>query len=324
MTDPPTSLLADNIDPSDLAASDLVALIEASQDDVDTFLGTDDVQDTLEEVVVTPIRERPNTLTGTTQRIQTGYDHIYVNINTDVNGRPVELFTTYGQSGGFTKSMTEAIHNLVTLALRSNAAPEAVVDQLRGIRSPKIGYDHGTRVDSIPDAIGLALDRVLNGDLPETIAPEGLQSSLSQHADVEQDDSTQMPARKKGGHEAVEEPASPDGAGTEGRSTPDTETDEEDESAPTAGDADDDLGALLDAPEEVSVSGEPDPQLEPAATPDAEPGIDPHLEMGRYSAEQDSHHQPGDTEPCPDCGSIDIYYLEGCKTCQDCGRSECG
>lgn len=324
MTDPPTSLLADDIDPSDLDAGDLVALIEASQDDVDTFLTTDDVQDTLEEVAVTPIRERPNTLSGTTQRIQTGYDHIYVNVNTDAEGRPVELFTTYGQSGGFTKSMTEAIHNLATLALRSNAAPEAVVDQLRGIRSPKIGYDHGTRVDSIPDAISLALDRVLNDDLPETIAPKGRQSSLTQHAAVEQDDWTQTPARANGGHKTVEESASPDGEGTEGESTPETETGEEAESEPTAGDADEDPGIPLDTPEEVSVRGEPDPEIEPAAMPDAEPGTDPNLEGDSCSEEQASYHQSVDTEPCPDCGSIDIYYSEGCKTCQDCGWSECG
>lgn len=162
MSDPPTDLLTDEITTNDLDTSDLVALIEASHGDMDAFLASEDVQDALEEVTITPICARPKTLTGTTQRIDTGYDHIYVNINTDADGRPVELFTSYGQSGGFTKSMTEAIHNLVTLALRSNADSEDIVNQLRGIRSPRVGYDNGTRIDSISDAIGLALERVVN------------------------------------------------------------------------------------------------------------------------------------------------------------------
>ncbi|MFB6310751.1 MAG: hypothetical protein ABEH64_06150, partial [Salinirussus sp.] len=31
----------------------------------------------------------------------------------------------------------------------------------------------------------------------------------------------------------------------------------------------------------------------------------------------------GDSEPCPDCGSLALYYSEGCKTCESCGWSEC-
>jgi len=167
---------------------------------MDTFLASEDVQNSLDEVTTTPVRKRPKTLTGTTQRIDTGYDHIYVNISTDADGRPAELFTTYGQSGGFTKSMTEAIHNLTTLALRSNADPEEVVNQLRGIRSPRVGYDHGTRVDSIPDAIGLALERVVNDDLPDITPPGGRQSSLMKHDDVD-DDVNDSSASANGSHE---------------------------------------------------------------------------------------------------------------------------
>jgi len=320
MTDPPQSLLADSIDPSDLDASDLLALIEASQDSVDAFLATDAVQEALKDVAITPIRERPNTLTGTTQRIQTGYDHIYVNINTDLSGRPVELFTTYGQSGGFTKSMTEAIHNLATLALRSNADPEDVVDQLRGIRSPKIGYDHGTQVDSIPDAIGLALERVINEDLPEITPPGGRQSSLTQHGDIEAGGDG-SPAATNGGHETNEEARSADAVESEGNPSDGTETDIEGESAPTGDVSSEDP---LNTPDEVSVSGEADPEIEPEGAPDAEPGTDPHLEDESSPTTHQSSRNSGDTEPCPDCGSIDIFYSEGCKTCQSCGWSECG
>jgi ribonucleoside-diphosphate reductase alpha chain len=31
----------------------------------------------------------------------------------------------------------------------------------------------------------------------------------------------------------------------------------------------------------------------------------------------------GDSEPCPECGSLALYFSEGCKTCESCGWSEC-
>lgn len=303
MSDLPADLLADEIAASDLNSRDLVALIEASHGDMGTFLALDDVQDTLEEVTVTPARKRPKTLIGTTQRIDTGYDHIYVNINTDADGRPVELFTTYGQSGGFTKSMTEAIHNLTTLALRSNADPEAVVNQLRGIRSPRVGYDHGTRVESIPDAIGLALERVVNDDLPDITPPGGRQSSLTQHDDAD-NDLNGSTAAANGCHET-------------------TTVDEQLETASAVSDSSEDSRLSLDTPEEVSVSGSPDPQIEPSGAPNAEPGTDPHLDNEPDTEMQAPHSHSSDTEPCLECGSIDIFYSEGCMTCQKCGYTEC-
>jgi ribonucleoside-diphosphate reductase alpha chain len=251
MSDPPTDLLADEITASDLDTSDLIALIEASHGDMDTFLASEDVQDALEEVTIMSVRKRPKTLTGTTQRIDTGYDHIYVNINTDADGRPAELFTTYGQSGGFTKSMTEAIHNLATLALRLSADPEDIVNQLRGIRSPRVGYDHGTRVDSIPDAIGLALERVMNDELPDITPQGGRQSSLTQHDDV--NDPT---AAANGGHETSPE-------------------DEQPEAASSVSDSNEDSCPSLDTPEEVSVSGIPDLQIEPTGAPTSNPELIP-------------------------------------------------
>ncbi|MXR19875.1 hypothetical protein GRX66_04400 [Halobacterium sp. PCN9] len=31
----------------------------------------------------------------------------------------------------------------------------------------------------------------------------------------------------------------------------------------------------------------------------------------------------GESPECPDCGSMTLYYSEGCKTCESCGWSEC-
>jgi ribonucleoside-diphosphate reductase alpha chain len=31
----------------------------------------------------------------------------------------------------------------------------------------------------------------------------------------------------------------------------------------------------------------------------------------------------GESPECPECGEMNLYYSEGCKTCQNCGWSEC-
>jgi len=110
-------------------------------------------------------RPRPDVLSGVTQRIDTGYGKLYVNINEDETGRPFELFANIGNSGGFTASFTESLAKTVSTALRAGVDPEEIADELQGIRSPKVAWDKGEQINSIPDAIGTAMRRYLDGEL---------------------------------------------------------------------------------------------------------------------------------------------------------------
>ncbi len=103
-------------------------------------------------------RPRPDVITGRTQKILTGYGALYVTVNEDEKGL-FEVFAQIGRGGGYTASFTEGIARLVSLCLRSGVPVDAIIDQLEGIRSPRIALDHGERVFSIPDAIALALKR---------------------------------------------------------------------------------------------------------------------------------------------------------------------
>lgn len=302
MSDSPTDILADDVEPGDLDTSDLIALIRASNGSLDAFLEDPTVRTHVANHDFQPIRDRSNTLTGTTQRIETGYDHIYVNVNTDPTGRPVELFARYGKSGGFTQSFTEAIQNLATLALQERAAPEAVVDQLRGIRSPKIGIDNRTRVYSIPDAIGLALERVITNELPVAQAQGDEQTPLNPVIDATAEDIS-TPADSDDGV-----PDS-DPASTE-TSTTTTTTHAPDDPTGVPGGS----GRVAD--------GVPDDEIEPRAGSAATPSADPHLDIdpAQHVSQTSS---VDDTEPCPECGSIEVAYAEGCRTCRVCGWSEC-
>ena len=103
-------------------------------------------------------RPRPDVITGRTQKIMTGYGAIYTTINEDDKGL-FEIFAQSGRGGGYTASFTEAVARLVSLCLRSGIPVDEIIDQLEGIRSPRIAYDHGEHILSIPDAIAKALKR---------------------------------------------------------------------------------------------------------------------------------------------------------------------
>ena len=171
---------ADNTDFADLEEDEAIeVLLERLQEifgSVESFLDHEEVQAALSDSVETIIRgpdseryakkrPRPDVLHGTTQRIETGYGKLYVNINEDEDGRPFELFATIGNSGGFTASFTEALAKTISAALRAGVDPNEIAGELQGIRSPKVAWDKGEQINSIPDAIGTAMRRYLNNEI---------------------------------------------------------------------------------------------------------------------------------------------------------------
>ena len=162
----------------DEAAAVLLEQIEEVFGSIDAFTEheavRDQVEDELEALTAAAIdpdtgyakpRPRPAVLNGVTQRIDTGYGKLYVNINEDERGRPFELFATIGNSGGFTNSFTEALAKTISTALRAGVDPEEIADELIGIRSPKVAWDKGQQINSVPDAIGTAMQRYLAGEV---------------------------------------------------------------------------------------------------------------------------------------------------------------
>jgi len=108
-------------------------------------------------------RPRPVITTGSTQRARLSCGNLYITINRDEHGL-CEVFTSMGKTGGCTASQAEATSRLISLALRSGVAPEAVVDSLKGIRCPLPTWSEGGQILSCADAIAKALQRVLVGD----------------------------------------------------------------------------------------------------------------------------------------------------------------
>lgn len=115
------------------------------------------------------LRERPSVLSGPSQRVRTGWGPVYVRVNLDDDGEPFEVFVTIGQSGGLYNAQAEALGKTISNALRSGADAETLAEDLAGIRSSKMQADNGDMIRSIPDAVGVAMLRVVRGRLGEPI-----------------------------------------------------------------------------------------------------------------------------------------------------------
>lgn len=204
-------------------------------------------------------RPRPDVLYGVTQRIDTGYGKMYININEDGEGEPFELFATIGNSGGFTASFTEGLAKTISYALRSGVDPYEIADDLQGIRSPKVAWDKGEQINSIPDAIGVAMRRYLDDEIDK-------QYPNQQHlTEIAEETETQTERR--------------------------------------------------DAPQAAERNSATD------ADPNADIGLDTN--GGAKDVDTQSLIDAGESPDCPECGSMSLYYSEGCKTCESCGWSEC-
>ena len=108
-----------------------------------------------EELKITP-RERPEIISGTTQKLTTGCGNLYVTVNEDERG-PFELFTAMGKAGGCASSQAEAISRLISLALRAGIDIDLIIKQLQGVRCPNPAWMNGELILSCADAIARSM-----------------------------------------------------------------------------------------------------------------------------------------------------------------------
>ncbi|HKV75635.1 MAG TPA: vitamin B12-dependent ribonucleotide reductase [Gemmatimonadales bacterium] len=106
-------------------------------------------------------RSRPEALKGLTRRIETPLGTMYVTITEDELGQPFEIFMSLGKAGGALMADVEAIGRLVSLALRSGIPMKEIHRQLRGISSDRVMGLGPNKVLSVPDAVGIAIEKWL-------------------------------------------------------------------------------------------------------------------------------------------------------------------
>ena len=104
-------------------------------------------------------RSRPELLRGTTRRVDTPLGTLYVTLTEDDKGQPFEVFMSLGKAGGALMADVEAMGRLISLALRSGIPLKEVHRQLRGISSDRTIGLGPNKVLSVPDAVGIAIER---------------------------------------------------------------------------------------------------------------------------------------------------------------------
>lgn len=102
-------------------------------------------------------KERPEILTGLTEKVKIGCGNLYVTVNGDSDGI-CEIFSSTGRSGGC-PSQTEATSRLISIALRAGIDSKYIIEQLKGIRCPSTTRKGNSKVLSCPDAIGKTMEK---------------------------------------------------------------------------------------------------------------------------------------------------------------------
>lgn len=111
-----------------------------------------------------PVRARPAKLSGATYRKRTAMGTVYVTINRDDRGEPLELFLVSGKAGSDVAALVEATGRLISLTLRLESPvprldrARLIIDELKGIGGRgAIGFGP-SRVLSIPDAVAKVME----------------------------------------------------------------------------------------------------------------------------------------------------------------------
>ncbi|VAW36605.1 Ribonucleotide reductase of class II (coenzyme B12-dependent) [hydrothermal vent metagenome] len=114
-----------------------------------------------EAVAAAPAQEprvRGEVAFGLTRKMKTGCGNLYVTLNEDAEGHPVEIFTQMGKAGGCATSQCEAIGRMASLALRGGIQAEEIVSQMRGISCHLPTGFGSNKVLSCSDAMAQAME----------------------------------------------------------------------------------------------------------------------------------------------------------------------
>lgn len=76
---------------------------------------------------------RPKTISGATSRLNTSMGTMFLTLNKDETGKPVEVFVNVGKAGSDVMAMGEAIGRLLSIGLQSGIPLDRLSDQLVGV-----------------------------------------------------------------------------------------------------------------------------------------------------------------------------------------------
>lgn len=90
---------------------------------------------------------RAKTYSGPTIRYQTNCGWVYITVNSDDNGRIVEVFARMGKTGGCSGAFLESIGRTISIALQCGVDPKELASQYDDIKCLGQGLDQGSRMN---------------------------------------------------------------------------------------------------------------------------------------------------------------------------------
>ncbi len=238
-------------------------------------------------------RKRSMVTRGTTTEVKTDQGSLFITINEDDMG-VVEIFLNLGKSGSYTAGFTQAIGRLVSMSLRAGIKVDAIIDQLKGIRTSTPTLNRGMIVYSVPDAVAKVLESYIEEkkgqvsmfESQPVVAQTVASATVSQPTVIDPTPTAQIGLQEV----KIEPPAV------------ETSNGEEDSSGESG---------------RATVVAEIAPIVETKV--ETEEHKSNHVDGKFYTKD----NTMGDLLECPDC-SGDLEYAEGCILCRSCGFSKCG
>ncbi len=148
--------------------------------------------------------ERPTVLTGKTivyNLLDIG--KVYITVNFDQNGKPVEVFVNVGKSGSEEKAYSEAIGRLISLYLQQGGDISKIVKALNGIKGKSVTFVEGAKITSVPDGVAKAIEFAMKGYTAQTTLTKDFMFSAVKESDEKK--SKFMPCPKCGNETLVNE-----------------------------------------------------------------------------------------------------------------------
>lgn len=136
---------------------------EEKKEEVKTVINEEPI--TVKTIV--KVKDRPQFIAGVTTKSDSPFGSIYVTSNFDNDGMPFEIFVSAGKSGSISKSITEALSRVISLALRAGVNIDDIIKTMNNISGSEAWvYDSldGKEliVRSIPDAISKMLKDLID------------------------------------------------------------------------------------------------------------------------------------------------------------------
>ena len=126
----------------------------------------------------------PRHRSGVTHTVDIGGAAVSITANRFADGRPAEVFATWGKEGSTTNGLMDALSIVLSLALQYGVPAELVVAKLKNIRFEPLGSTDDPDLPEVTSVVDWVARRIALDDLSEKGADDAAAGRLFTLEDV--------------------------------------------------------------------------------------------------------------------------------------------